>query len=179
MALAWVWEHAYSHAITLDADSQHNAADVPDFLDTARAAPSNLIMGRPLFAADAPKARVYGREVTNFWVAIETLSRSVGDALFGFRCYPMTAVRALYQRHVPGPGMEFDTEIAVRLAWDDVCTISLETPVTYMAGGLSHFDYLTDNLRIAWLHIRLLAEAPFRLLVRWWRRGRLSDRSLR
>jgi hypothetical protein len=41
--------------------------------------------------------------------------------------------------------------------------VNLKTPVTYPADGISHFRMLRDNLRMARLHLRLLAGMLARL----------------
>lgn len=153
----------YSHAVQLDADGQHDASDTPRFVEAARRAPGSLIMGKPVFDAAAPRARRYGRMITQFWVAIETLSCEFPDALYGFRCYPLAPVIHLYREADIGDGMVFDTSIAVRLFWAGVPVQPLETRVSYYEGGISHFDYLRDNLRISWLHARLTAGMLLRL----------------
>jgi glycosyltransferase involved in cell wall biosynthesis len=163
------FERGYSHAVQIDADGQHDAADVPKFVEAARRAPSSLIMGKPIFDASAPAARRYGRLVTQFWVAIETLSLAIPDALYGYRCYPLAPVVKLYREAQVSNGMCFDTEIAVRLRWAGIPIESVETRVSYPQGGVSHFHYLSDNLSISWLHTRLtvgmLGRLP-RLLLR-------------
>ena len=150
-------ERGYSHAIQIDADGQHDAADIPRFLEAARQAPDALILSMPLFDADAPKARVYGRLVTTFCVWIETLSTEIKDTLCGYRCYPLEPVLRCYRRARIGDRMVFDTEIAVHLYWQGTPTRTIETHVHYADGGMSHFDYLTDNLKISWMHIKLIA----------------------
>lgn len=147
----------YTHAIQIDADGQHDAGDIPRFLDAARAAPDALILSRPLFDDDAPKARRYGRLVTTFFVWLETLSTQIKDTLCGFRCYPLDAVTRCYAQSSIGDGMVFDTEIAVHLYWQGTPVRTLDTRITYTDGGLSHFDYLGDNLRISWMHTKLIA----------------------
>src|SRR6185436_957963 len=67
----------YTHAVVLDADGQHDTRDVAKFLDAARANPAALIVGRPIFDESAPKARLYGRKLSQVWVHIETLSFSI------------------------------------------------------------------------------------------------------
>ena len=148
-------EHEYTHAVQIDADGQHNASDVPKFLEQARGAPDALILGKPVFDDNAPAARRYGRLVTTFWVYIETWSADIKDALCGYRCYPLGPVLQLYRETKIGAGMVFDTEIAVRLFWNDVRMINVETKVDYTKGGISHFKYLEDNLRISRLHTEL------------------------
>jgi len=104
-----------------------------------------------------------GRFVTHFWVWLETLSLDIKDALYGFRCYPLEPVAELYQRVEIGLGMVFDTEIAVRLHWQGVPMINVDTKVDYIQGGLSHFDYFRDNVRLFRLHATLFLGMLMRL----------------
>lgn len=146
----------FTHAMQIDADGQHSVQDVPRFLAAAQESPTALILSRPLFDAGAPKARRYGRLVTTFFARIETLSTDIADPLCGFRCYPLASVIDLYAQREIGAGMVFDTEIAVHLHWQGVPMVNLDTQVQYPEGGLSHFNYFTDNLRISWMHTKLL-----------------------
>ena len=146
----------YSHAIQIDADGQHDPNDVPQFIATSKKFPDALISGKPVFEEGAPKIRVYGRRVTLFFTAIETLSFQIKDALCGFRVYPLAPVALLTDKYHVSPRMGFDTDILVKAMW---CSISLrfvDTTVTYIPGGVSHFRYLRDNAILARLHIKLL-----------------------
>ncbi len=149
-------EKGYTHAIQIDADGQHNSADIPKFLDAARQTPDALILSQPLFDDDAPMARRYGRLVTTVCVWIETLSTEIRDTLCGFRCYPLAPVMQCYAQVNIGNGMVFDTEIAVHLYWQGTPVRNVATKITYADGGLSHFDYVGDNVRISWMHTRLI-----------------------
>lgn len=145
----------FTHAIQLDADGQHCIEDVPRFLDEARTHPGCLISGMPDYDDSVPKSRLYGRYVTHVWVWIETLSLSLKDSMCGFRVYPLVATLAVIAKHSPGKGMDFDTEIMVRLYWAGTDSRFLRTRVIYPVDGVSHFDALRDNLRISWMHTRL------------------------
>jgi glycosyltransferase involved in cell wall biosynthesis len=155
-------EAGFTHAVQVDADGQHDARDVPRFLEQAKRRPEALILGRPIFGEGAPMARRIGRFATHFWVWIETLSLDIKDALYGFRCYPLEPVAKLYEQVEIGHGMVFDTEIAVRLHWQGVPMINVDTRVDYVHGGLSHFHYFRDNVRIFRLHTMLF----FGMLIR-------------
>ncbi len=161
----------HRHALQIDADGQHDCADVPAFLAAAAQAPQAVICGMPRYDASAPKSRLYGRWVTGFWVRVETLSFSIGDAMLGFRLYPLAATVRLIDRVRIPTRMDFDIEILVRLAWDGVPVLNVPTRVIYPAGGLSHFDVWRDNLRISWMHTRLttrmLLTFPAILYRRW------------
>ena len=160
----------FSHALQIDADGQHDAADVPRFLDSGAAHPAAVICGQPIYDDSVPKGRLYGRYITHFWVWVETLSFAIGDSMCGFRLYPLAATCALIDAvHIP-TRMDFDTAIAVRLAWRGVPFENIATRVTYPADGLSHFRMLHDNLRITRMHTRLFFGMLLRLPVLLWRK---------
>ncbi|SMG16929.1 glycosyltransferase family 2 protein [Paraburkholderia susongensis] len=155
----------YTHALQIDADGQHDAADVPRFIDAARAEPGAVILGRPVYDDSVPKARLYGRYLTHVWVWIETLSLTIRDSMCGFRLYPLALACELIDS-VPLPTrMDFDIEILVRLHWRRAVFRSIPTRVTYAADGVSHFDVLWDNVRISRSHTRLVFGMLWRLPV--------------
>lgn len=151
-----------THIIQIDADGQHNSADVSNFITASRQVPDTIICGNPVFDTSAPKARLYGRKITDFWAALETLSLKIKDGLCGFRVYPLQQLEKLLARYSVGKRMDFDTEILVKAVWDDVPLQFIDTPVSYLHQGSSHFHYLRDNLTLVSLHGRLM----FGMLVR-------------
>ncbi len=154
----------YTHALQIDADGQHALADVPRFLAEARAHPTAVICGRPAFGADAPRSRILGRRLTNFWVSVNTWSGGIPDAMCGFRVYPLAATAALLERYRLGNRMDFDIEILVRLHWLGVPMRWLPTAIAYPPGGTSHFKMALDNALISRIHTVLffgmLARVP-------------------
>ncbi|MBB5428364.1 glycosyltransferase family 2 protein [Paraburkholderia sp. JPY303] len=153
----------YTHALQIDADGQHDASDVPRFLDAARAEPGAVILGRPVYDDSVPKARLYGRYLTHVWVWIETLSLTIRDSMCGFRLYPLALACELIDRVRLPTRMDFDIEILVRLYWRRAAFRSIPTRVTYAADGVSHFDVLWDNVRISRSHTRLVFGMLWRL----------------
>ena len=79
----------FTHVLTMDADGQHPAALIPDFMAASQAAPAAMILGKPVFGPEAPALRVNGRKVSNGWANFETLWMGIGDSLYGFRVYPI------------------------------------------------------------------------------------------
>ncbi len=162
----------YSHALQIDADGQHDTADVPRFIEQARLHPAAVIAGCPVYDASVPRARLYGRYATHIWVWINTLSLQIKDSMCGFRVYPLAPVVALARRRALGARMNFDTDILVRLYWDGLAVRNLPTRVGYPADGVSHFQLWRDNVLITRMHTVLffgmLWRAP-RLLARNWR----------
>jgi hypothetical protein len=116
-------------------------------------------MGQPVFGADVPKARLYGRQLTIFWTDLETLYTGLGDSLFGMRVYPLRELCAVMQTTLFARGYDFDPEVAVRLVWKGLRPVQLPVPVRYFSkeeGGVSHFNYLRDNVKLTILHFRLM-----------------------
>jgi predicted LPLAT superfamily acyltransferase len=162
--LARAQQLGFSHALQVDADGQHEIERASELLDLARRDPSALVLARPVFAADAPRARLIGRKLTQFWTHVETLGAVIGDPMCGFRVYPVARALAAAAR---GNRMDFDPEIAVRMVWNGTPVLELPTRVRYFApdqGGVSHFRLVRDNLLISWMHTRLVCGALLRLL---------------
>lgn len=157
----------YTHALQIDADAQHDLNDIPRFIEAARAHPDALICGRPIFGADAPRSRLHGRRLTNFWVSVNTWSADLPDAMCGFRVYPLATTMPLLAGEGVGSRMDFDIEILVRLHWLGVPMFWLPTAVTYPQGGTSQFRMTLDNARITRIHTALffgmLARTPMLL----------------
>jgi glycosyltransferase involved in cell wall biosynthesis len=161
----------FTHALTMDGDGQHPADRIPAFM--ARATRSDLmVLGRPVFDASAPRIRVQGRKISNWLINLETMGAGIGDALFGFRVYPIEPLVSLMASHRWMRRFDFDTEAAVRLAWSGVSAVNVDAPVRYIdraEGGVSHFHYGRDNCLLVWMHTRLVLEFLVRLPSLVWR----------
>jgi hypothetical protein len=156
----------FTHALAMDSDGQHPADLIPAFMQASHGRPDAMILGRPVFDASAPLLRVRGRRVSNGWTNLETLGAGVGDSLFGFRVYPIPDLIAVMRRQPWMRRFDFDTEAVVRLAWRGVAPVNLDAPVKYLSaeeGGVSHFNYVRDNVLLTWMHTRLMLEFLLRL----------------
>jgi len=165
----------FTHALTMDADGQHPAQCIAEFMRTSIERPDAMILGRPVFDASAPLLRVRGRRVSNWWTNLETLGAGVDDSLFGFRVYPIADLLAVMQRQRWMRRFDFDTEAVVRLAWRGVKPVNRDAPVRYFSveeGGVSHFRYGRDNALLTWMHTRLMIGFVLRLPMLVWRRTR-------
>lgn len=164
---------AFTHALQIDADGQHDVQSLPKLLDAARAHPGRLICGLPSFGPDISRLRYYSRFLTLYLCWLETLSKEIQDALCGFRAYPLASVMPIIQRNPPGRRMAFDPEILVRACWAGIPLHYLPVKVNYPENGRSHFRYIHDNLEITQMHVRLIGGMLLRLrllLPRMWRR---------
>jgi len=163
-------QRGFSHALQLDADGQHDASDVPRFLACLERDPDSLVLGTPVFDASVPRSRLYGRQLSRLMVWLATLSFEVDDPLCGFRGLPIAPVVELLDAVPTGDHMEFDPELLIHLFWRGLRVQTLATRVVYDPKGLSHFDPLWDDLRLAGVYARALAALPGRLPRRLGRR---------
>ena len=163
----------YTHVLTMDADGQHPADMIPEFMSVSQKNPQAVVLGKPVFDASAPALRVGGRKISNWWANLETLWAGIGDSLFGFRVYPVQPLRRIMESNPWMRRFDFDPEAAVRLCWQGVPPINLAAPVRYFSneeGGVSHFNYLRDNILLSWMHLRLMCGFVLRLPLLLWRR---------
>jgi glycosyltransferase involved in cell wall biosynthesis len=166
-------EEGYSHALQVDADGQHDLGEVGAFIEAAKAEPLALVAGAPVYDESAPRSRLMGRKITNFWTTIETLSRDLKDAMCGFRVYPVGRTLRAASYGLLSRRMGFDIEILVRLHWDGKPLRFLPVRVIYPEGGISNFRMLEDNVLISLVHTKLffgmLLRSPLILGRRLWR----------
>jgi glycosyltransferase involved in cell wall biosynthesis len=156
----------YTHVLTLDSDGQHPPDRIRDFMATSVAKPASMVLGVPVFDASAPSVRVKGRRISNYWANVETFDAGIQDSLFGFRVYPAEPLVRIMKSHFWMRRFDFDVEIAVRLSWSGVEAINLPARVRYFRpeeGGVSHFNYLRDNVLLTSMHLRLFTAFIIRL----------------
>jgi len=173
-ALRGAAAEGFTHALVMDADGQHPAGEIRRFMAVSQGRPDAMVLGVPQFGPDAPALRVHGRRVSNWWAQLETGWAGIGDSLFGFRVYPIGKLLPIMERSRSMRGFDFDPEAVVRLSWAGVPAINLPAPVRYLRpedGGVSHFRYGRDNLRLTLMHARLLIGGLARLpaMARRWR----------
>ena len=158
----------FSHVLQIDADFQHDVALIGEFLRQSQAHPQSIVCANPIYGEDAPKSRVYGRKITNFWVAINTLSLGVKDAMCGFRVYPLRELKKAAAQSKTNR-MEFDIEILVNAVRQGTNIRWIDTYVRYEKGGVSHFKMLRDNALISLMHAKCFFSLPKFALSKIWR----------
>lgn len=178
-AAAFARESGYSHLVTLDADGQHDPAELPKFFAQIELKPRAFIVGaRDFKAAEAvPFSSRFGRRFSEFWMFIQTSIR-VSDMQSGYRAYPVAALNGLklWDSHY-----SFEVEVLVKAAWGGFEIVEIPVSVYYPEPDkrVSHFKAFKDNLRITALNTRLTIRAlipvPFRQLT-WDKEDRVSVR---
>ncbi len=145
----------YSHAISMDGDGQHLAADLPKFVQEIGQNPTGMIIGRRNLAGRGKrlKSRML-RAHSNFWVWLLT-GIWVGDSQTGFRAYPLKRVTEL---RVKTRRYDYEVEVLVKGLWVGMPVREIPIEVDYVPGSKSHFRPLVDFMRVFRLIGALLAK---------------------
>lgn len=178
-AFSYAKEHGFSHVITLDADGQHDPADLPHFKKAVQENPDALVLGvRDFSVPNVPNASQFGRSFSNFWVSLET-GVPCADTQCGYRAYPLehlaelTFIRKRY---------DFEIEVLVRGLWGGIPLVEVPVRTYYppAAERITHFHKGIDNFWLSHTHalfvLRRLLPIPFK---RWFpRKERVTWRDL-
>jgi glycosyltransferase involved in cell wall biosynthesis len=144
-----------THAVTLDADGQHRASDIPKLLAASAAHPRAIVVGaRDMDGEHVPDPARVGRRVANFWTHRST-GFELPDTTCGFRVYPVAEVLELPIRT---RRYDYEGEVLVRGAWAGLGLVSVPVDVWYPADRatrVSHYRPWVDSARITVMFVRL------------------------
>lgn len=161
-ASQWAWQNGYTHLITMDADGQHSAADIPSLIGKAKQYPQALIIGVRNMGRSVPFSSRFGRSFGGFWVHFQT-GKKVRDIQSGLRVYPLEILQHIstWSRRYA-----FEVEIVVRALWGGFEVQEVPVEVCYPSDRVSHFHKLKDNLRLTvlntYLTLRSMLPIPHR-----------------
>ena len=117
--------------VTLDADGQHDPAEIPAFLAAFREARPELVIGQRDFGAMPPVRRL--SNTVGGWAVSAAVGRSVPDNQSGYRLIGRTLMRHLLDSDESG--FEFEVEMIARcvalglpIAWVPIRTIYAGEP---------------------------------------------------
>ena len=129
----WAIDHNAEAVLTLDADGQHDPAEIPSFLSAYTATPSDLIIGERDFS-HMPLVRrlsnAIGRRVFSW-----AMGRHIPDNQSGYRLLSRRLMEALLES--PEQGFEFEMEM-IAVAVERGFAISGVPIRTIYAGEKSH-----------------------------------------
>jgi glycosyltransferase involved in cell wall biosynthesis len=154
-AFTYATQKGYQYAITIDSDGQHFAKDLPLFIDTLEQEKNAIIIGaRNMDQASVPGGSSFGNRFSNFWFKVETGLTSP-DTQSGYRLYPLAPLSKMFfftRKY------EFEIEVLVRAAWQDIKVLAVPVTVYYApkAERVSHFRPFKDFFRISVLNTILV-----------------------
>ena len=141
----------YHYAISIDADGQHYADDLPTLLNQIPEHPNAIVIGaRNLLQENVPGKSNFGNRFSNFWFWLYTGVKAP-DTQSGYRMYPLKAMEGMRFFTVK---YEFEVEVLVRSAWKGIEVIFVPVGVYYPPAEerVSHFRPFKDFSRISLLN---------------------------
>lgn len=150
---AYALNHGAQAVLTLDADGQHDPAEIPALLAAWREAPGSLIIGvRSFDPRLMPRRSRIGNQISTFFIS-RFAHRRHSDTQSGFRIYPRRLLCA------PLTTRRFDTETELVL-WAAKLGVPLrEVPIQTIYSAdthTTHFRNWEDTLRV----LRLVVGSP-------------------
>ena len=113
-ALDFVQKQGGKFMLTIDADGQHYAQDINNFIPLIKDDDTSIIVGcRDFNQQNVPGKSRFGRSFSNFWLQLET-GAVISDSQSGFRSYP---VKYLSRIKTYGNYYDFEAEILTRASW--------------------------------------------------------------
>ncbi|HEX8171568.1 MAG TPA: glycosyltransferase family 2 protein [Thermoanaerobaculia bacterium] len=145
---AWALEQAFDGVITLDADGQHLAREIPKFLRERETRGADLIIGgrSHLFDGMLPRRRMANR--FSAWCIAKASGARISDSQSGFRFYSADLLRNI---HLHTDGFDMESEVIVLAGRRRFTIVTIPIDLGFVDGlSTSHYKPLHDTLRIAW-----------------------------
>lgn len=163
--LTYAHQQGFRYAVTVDADGQHRADDIPALLKAVEEEPDALAIGsRGLQHENMPAKSTFANRFSNFWFSLQTLQR-LPDTQSGLRVYPL---RRLHGLRWMSARYEAELTLLVFSAWAGVKLLPVPVSVYYPPRDqrVTHFRPGRDFTRISVLNTLLC----FLMVVYGWPR---------
>lgn len=163
--LTYARQQGFRYAVTVDADGQHRADDIPALLKAVEEEPDALAIGsRGLQHENMPAKSTFANRFSNFWFALQTIQR-LPDTQSGLRVYPL---RRLHGLRWMSARYEAELTLLVFSAWAGVKLLPVPVSVYYPPRDqrVTHFRPGRDFTRISVLNTLLC----FLMVVYGWPR---------
>lgn len=154
----------FDHAITLDADGQHDPEAIPAFLEAAARQPGALVIGdRSGDMAAMPGNRRHGIRFGNFFIGW-ACKQTIPDAQCGMRAYPLSMWRRLRIPKRRTEGFLLETAVLLYAAENGVTFAFVPIAARYegFVKRPSHFHPIYDFLRLFGMVARFLISRGLR-----------------
>jgi len=141
--LEYASRSGFTHAVTLDADGQHDPSLIQEFIKHSVASSTALIIGmRDLLKIDMPLHRMLSNNITSLILSLRTSIR-IYDSQVGYRCYPLCDSRLWDSIE---DGFQFESAVFFKLSKLKMKIVWQPIPVIYGTES-SHIHVFKDTLK--------------------------------
>ncbi len=141
-------DEGYAAAVTLDADGQHDPAEIPAFLSAYRAQQADLVIGQRDFSRMPPARRL--ANTLGRWSFSWSVGADIPDNQSGYRLVSRRLMTALLESSEQG--FEYEVEmiaICVRRGYK-LIWVPIRTIYTGEASHIRPLQHIGNYLRILW-----------------------------
>ncbi len=147
-AFKWAIKNGYTNLISIDADGQHDPAEIPKFIKQMEENENCIIIGtRDFCSAKVPLASRLGRKYSNLAFRLVT-GISLTDTQSGFRLYPLKKLSPLISNK-DRYDFEMDVLLNAVITGFQVREIKISVHYSKKTGKTSSFKPFLDSIRIA------------------------------
>lgn len=149
----------YDAVISMDADGQHDPAEIPKFLASHIIYPDDIIIGSRMSEKEKiPKARFNSMRIARFYISLAA-NQYLEDTQCGFRLYPLSLIkkmRLMTERYVTETELLMKAgDMGMKIRFIDIKAIYTENK--------SYYRPVTDTMRItsyviSYIHIKWFIE---------------------
>jgi len=137
----------FTHAITIDADYQHDPELINSFLEYDENI--NLVLGTRNFTEDMPIHRRISNKLTSYIISL-LCGKTVLDSQCGYRRYKLKDVCSEYFHE---KGFQFESEVLIKLLRNNCTHANLEIPTIYNREN-SSINNFSDTFKFIRLILR-------------------------
>lgn len=143
-------QRGFTHALTIDADGQHLARDIPSLLQRAAEEPETLWIGNrvlPAGGSEQPGRSRFGARFGAFWYRFHT-GITIHDTQCGLRVYPLAVVEEAHSR---AERYGYELEVLIKVAWNGHSVKETPVHIYYEPSErrVSHFKPAGDFARLS------------------------------
>ena len=146
-AFNYAQENGFTHAVTLDADSQHDPKLIEMFLEVNE--DISLVLGARKFEKDMPYHRRISNKLTSLIISLLS-GEMIQDSQCGFRRYKLNEICSEIFIET---GFQFESEILIKLLRKKCTYHQLDVPTIY-GNEKSSINNIIDTLRFIRLILR-------------------------
>ena len=143
-------ERGFTHAVTLDADLQHNPEEIHKFISTDENA--DFVLGYRARDHSMPFHRKLSNLITTSLIKRLTKS-NIHDSQCGFRRYNLILVNSFDYREY---GFQFESEVLLRCINEDSIIKQINIETIYDENNKSYIKHVSDTLKFIRLIFRSL-----------------------
>jgi len=138
----WAMDHGYDAVLTLDADGQHDPAEIPKFITAYHADVAELIIGRRSYLK-MPFPRFFTTPLGTLLLSL-ALGRMIHDNQSGYRLYTRRCLEAFEPATT---GFEMEVEVIIQMVCKDLRIGWVGIRTIYGINKVSYFHPVKDTLR--------------------------------